>query len=193
MKIWDLVKEDFEPTNMKEDWKKNVIAGAMAASSMLGGKAQSFKQPEPTSISTIQSKGLDTNTLSEWNNYIYWLKSKGLSGSKKMNHVAFSKQTLAEYNKEHPESNLTYSLVSPIQAQIKKYRQSVINYAKNGNPIKFTSSIKPDFSNFMSWALGTSEDGINGEYTSQFIFPKKYLTDLNTNYTADLGYAVAPE
>lgn len=196
MKIWDIIKEDFEGHSfIEEDWKRNVVAGAMAVSSMLGARGQDSHQqqyqPQRTSISTTQGQNLDASILAQWNNYIVWLKSKGLSGNKKMNNVAFSKSTLDEYNKEHPESKLTYDLVKPIQTQIKKYRQSIINYAKNGGQIEFVTKPNADYSNFMSWAIHTSEDGINGEFTSQFLFPKNYLVDLNTNKTTDLGYATA--
>lgn len=193
MKIWDVLTEDIEKKmEMDESWKKNVVAGALAASTLFGANAQSNKQVHPTSISVPQTKSMDVSILANWNDYVEWLKKNGLSGNKKMNNIAFSKKTMEEYNKENPNSKLTYDMVKPIQTQIKKYRNSVIDYAKSGKPVNFSFKPKSDYSNFMPWVLGTGEDGINGEFTSQFIFPKKYLRNLNTNTLVDLGYASNP-
>lgn len=133
--------------------------------------------------------------MNQWNDYIKWLKTKTdnegkpLSGNKKMDNVEFSKSTLVAYNKENPNSKLTYDLVKPIQAQIKKYRDQKIADHKAGKKMGFDFEVAPDYSNFMRWATGTDVDGINGQYTSQFIFPKAYLINLNTNTTHLLGYA----
>lgn len=190
MKIWDIVKEDFEKP-VDEDWKKNLAATAIAASTMLGGKGQSTvptNQPKPA-IQQVAPKKISVDTMQQWNNYIMWLKNNKLSGDKRMNNVAFSKQTLADYNKQNPNSTLTYDLVKPIQAQIKAYRQSIIDAHKSGAKINFSTPPGDDYSGFMPWATGTTEDGINGEYTSQFMFPKTYLTNLNTGVKTDLGFS----
>lgn len=189
MKIWDIIKEDFEQKPVNEDWKKNLAATAIAASTMLGGKGQSTipaNQPKPT-VQQMAAKKVGVDTMQQWNNYIMWLKANKLSGDKRMNNVAFSKQTLDTYNKQNPNSTLSYDLVKPIQAQIKAYRQSVIDLHKAGK-MKFQEPPAPDYSNFMPWATGTTEDGINGEYTSQFMFPKSYMVNLNTGTKTDLGY-----
>ena len=191
MKIWDIIKEDFEGQDpQNEDWKKNLAATAIAASTMLGGKGQSTiptNQPKPA-IQQVAQKKVGVDTMQQWNNYIMWLKANKLSGDKRMNNVAFSKTTLDAYNKQNPNSTLTYDLVKPIQAQIKAYRQSIIDAHKNGANIKFAQPPGDDYSGFMPWATGTTEDGINGEYTSQFMFPKTYLVNLNSGAKTDLGY-----
>lgn len=190
MKIWDIIKEDFEEKPVEEDWKKNLAATAIAASTMFGGKGQSTiptNQAKPA-IQQVSQPKIGVDVMQQWNDYIGWLKANNLSGDKRMDNVAFSKQTLLDYNKQNPNSRLTYDMVKPIQSQIKAYRQSIIDAHKNGAQIKFAQPPGPDYSNFMGWATGTSEDGINGQYTSQFMFPKTYLVNLNTGSKTDQGY-----
>lgn len=138
------------------------------------------KAETPDTVSTVK--------MNEWNKYITWLKSKGLSGDKRMDNIDFSKQTLVDYKKENPAVSLTYEDVPMIQKAIIKYREYVLKSFED-NRAKPSNGIKPDKSNFMSWALKTGVDGIIGQYTSQFIFPEVYLKDLNSGNVTNLGFA----
>jgi hypothetical protein len=133
-------------------------------------------------------KPINTQTMTEWNSYVDWLKQRGLSGHQNMNHIDFSKSTLDQFRKENPNTTLTYDSVLPIQQAIRSYRDYAINQIKTGKGVA-PPDTKPDFSNFMSWVTGTPNDGINGVYTSQFKFPHEYLVDLDKGTKTDLGYA----
>jgi hypothetical protein len=116
---------------------------------------------------------VDFNVMGEWNKYVDWLKEKGYSGNPNMNHADFSKNAFNEYKKEHPETALTTDHFLPIQQEIHNYRDSFINQLKNGTA-KVDEPVKPDYSNIMAWAgtpLGAKDDGLVGQYTSQFKFP----------------------
>jgi hypothetical protein len=202
MKIWDIVSEDFEKTNdLDENLKKKLATAAIVGSTMFGAKAKGVSDTtsiNPKNISSIESKmvpGINTEILIQWNDYIRWLKTNtdkdglALSGNDKMNNVNFSKSTLEAYNNQNKASKLNYNMVKSIQSQIKKYRDHVISSHKSGKKVNFDFSPTPDYSNFMSWVTGTDVDGINGKYTSQFMFPKEYLVNLNNSVRYDLGFA----
>lgn len=198
MKIWDTIKEEFEPVDINEDWKKNVAATAIAAASLLGGKAQTIKNtPNQTIIQQIHTNKdtLSPEMMEEWNNFILWLRTKGLAGNPKMDHIAFSQQAMTAYKQETPDSKITYDIVRPVQTQIKNFRQYSINKIRQGKmdvkPVK-DFNLAPDYSNYMDWVNKTTEDGILGQYTSQFMFPKyyiTYMTDANRGVTTDMGYS----
>lgn len=198
MKIWDAVKDDFEGDTVNEDWKKGIAATAIAAASLLGGNAQVPKNVPNQAITQQMNTNKDTlspEMMGEWNNFIMWLKSKGLAGNPKMDHIAFSQQAMTAYKQENPDSKISYDIVRPVQTQIKNFRQYSINKIRQGKmdvkPVK-DFNLAPDYSNYMDWVNKTTEDGILGQYTSQFMFPKyyiTYMTDANRGVTTDMGYS----
>lgn len=87
--------------------------------------------------------------------------------------------------------------IKSIQKVIKAYRlYSIANWKKGKEDIKMSGQEmdpnKPEDvsrvgKNYMLWCLGTSEDGKNGKFTSQFEFPGAFLKDLNSGKVSDLG------
>jgi hypothetical protein len=69
--------------------------------------------------------------------------------------------------------------VADIQRAIVRYRNYCIDEIRAGRASKGDGPLKPDNSNFMSWVLKTPDDGIVGEFTSRFIFPRAYLKTIN--------------
>lgn len=150
----------------------------------------SVYQPAPKAGTVKADNVVSVNIMAEWNEYVKWLKAKGLSGDKRMNHIPFSKQAMATFKQEHPQFNLSYDHVTGIQKAMRRYRDFAIDMFKhNPNGGSPDTTVKKDMSNFMSWVMGTGDDGIAGEYTSQFIFPKKFFEFEKTGKKVDLGYA----
>jgi hypothetical protein len=87
--------------------------------------------------------------------------------------------------------------IKNVQKVIKAYRlYSIANWKAGKEEIEMSGTkmdpknpehIKRVEKNYMLWCLGTSEDGKNGQYTSQFEFPKAFLKDLNSGKISDLG------
>ena len=169
-----------------------VLSALMAAPQLTSAQKQEIK----TVASTSTTQKVDVNSIvsikemSDWNDYVLWLKNKKLSGDKRMNSVEFSKKVMDAYKKEAPSTTVSYDRVVNIQKAIRRYRDYTIdifrNHPEQGQP---TANVKADMSNYMMWVLGTPDDGIAGEYTSQFMFPKKYMKDLDTKKTTTTGYA----
>lgn len=87
--------------------------------------------------------------------------------------------------------------IKSVQKVIKAYRLYSIEQWKAGkNEIEMSGTtvdpnkpedVKRVEKNYMLWCLGTSEDGKNGQYTSQFEFPGAFLKDLNSGKVQNLG------
>ncbi len=172
-----------------------VLSALMATPKLTTAQKQQVKnivatsQSQTNKVDSSKSNTSQVKLMSEWNKFILWLREKGLSGNSKLNNVEFSKSVMAEYKKLHPEVSLDYSDVIRVQKAIRAYRDYCIDGFKN-NPDKFkkADNIKPDYSNFMSWVLGTKDDGLLGPYTSQFIFPFTYIKDLDKGDVENKGY-----
>ena len=191
-------------TKVKNYMKKGlmtatILSALMAAPQLTNAQKQdinSLMKSQPASTEMSQQKTVDSNSvmttaeMGEWNQYVAWLKEKGLSGDKRMNHIPFSKQAMANYKQENPNANIDYNDVVKVQKSIRRYRDWSMNIFKNhpnlGQP---TADVKADMSNYMRWVTQTGDDGIAGEYTSRFMFPKKYMYDKTNNTVTNQGFA----
>jgi len=121
------------------------------------------------SLSKVNESGLSTKQMTEWNNYVKWMKSKGYSGNKQMDKSGFSEDVLEQYKKETPGFWVKNSNdIKKVQTVLKGYRLYTIGIWKLGtdtaikkgftpvnimdlNPSK-SEDVKRVESNYMPWA-----------------------------------------
>ncbi len=139
-------------------------------------------------IAAMSAPKVDSNVMQHYNSFVDWMKGKGYSGNPQMNHIDYSTAVFNQYKKEHPETVLTPAHIQPIQEAIHNYRDFLIGKFKSKDPAYIPpDNMKPDYSDFMSFAgtgTGVNNDGIVGQYTSQFKFPSSYLTVIDANNKA---------
>jgi len=148
-----------EKQNIEELGAKDIALGAaMAASSMFGGaKAQSKIPTDKPAITQQVTKG-KTNPN-------FWVKDT--------NDIKSIQKAIKDYR--------AFSI-----ARWKKGKQVIHMSGQEMNPGK-PEDVDRVEKNYMLWCLGTSEDGKNGKYTSQFEFPGAFLEDKDTKEREDLG------
>lgn len=117
------------------------------------------------------SSDVSTKLRSDWNNYTAWLEKKGLKGHPSLDHNDLGGKMIDQYRKENPTTTVSRETIKPIQAEFSKYRDWVINEAKNKRAI-----IDVPQEQFMK-GLSTV-DGIPGQRTTSFSFPNAYLTSI---------------
>lgn len=120
-----------------------------------------------------------TNKIRQsWNDYIGWLREKGLAGSPKLDKGGLGIKMIEEYRKENPDTALTPDLVTSIQKDFSKYRQYALKQIDDGNAVLDThNGVTRD--NFLK-ALSVV-DGIPGQRTTSYTFPKIYMKDMAKN------------
>lgn len=133
---------------------------------------------------------ITNRTRSDWNDYIKYLRSIGIAGDPSLDRNGVGKQYLAEYIQNNPNTSLTPDIISPIQADLLKYKDYALNQVKLGKAV-FQNGVNAD--NFMQDL--SPEDGYAGSLTTQHLYPKQYLEYLdqqsNLLTTQDKGFATA--
>lgn len=113
---------------------------------------------------------ISADIMRKWNKLIDFAKQKGYAGKPELDHnPALRQKVFDEYNKLNPDDAIPISIVKSIQAEIKKYRQKVLDDVKAGKGV-FPTGVTPD--NFMKNI--SQEDNIFGQKTSQWAFPVGY-------------------
>jgi len=122
--------------------------------------------------------------------------SKVFAGNPQMDQKSFRDKVLAQYK----NTNLGFWVdgdedIRKVQEAIKVYRAWVLNEWKAGKA-KIGSKDYKDLSDsekdelsrsFMDVVPKTEQDGKNGQFTSQFKFPKAFLKDVSSGKIKDLG------
>jgi hypothetical protein len=148
-----------EKQNIEELGAKDIALGAaMAASSMFGGAKAQSKIPTDKPATTQQVTKGKTNPN-------FWVKDT--------NDIKSVQKAIKDYR--------VFSI-----ARWKKGRQGIKMSGQEMNPGN-PEDVDRVEKNYMLWCLGTSEDGKNGKYTSQFEFPGAFLEDKDTKEREDLG------
>jgi len=166
-----------------------IIPALMLTPKLTTAQKQEVKELTNTETTAeTNTDSLTTKQMDDWNDFVKYLRSIGLSGSDKLNNLTFSKKVTDEYKQQHPETTISYDDVIKVQKAVRAYRNWCITMTQQGK-LKPIANIKPDYSNFMPWVLGTKDDGILGSYTSQFMFPKYYVHNIISKQTKTVGYA----
>lgn len=109
--------------------------------------------------------------MQRWNKLIDFAKAKGYAGKEELNHNPVLRQKVFdEFNKTNPNDAIPISMVKPIQIEMQKYRQSVLDNYKIGKAA-FPEGVTPE--NFMKDL--SKEDNIFGSRTSSWKFPQGYF------------------
>src|SRR5690348_5920864 len=136
----------------------------------------------------VKPPKVDNNIRTAWNSYIEWLSKKGLKGHPSLDHNGLGFKMIEEYQKEHPGTPLTKDMVVPIQQDFSNYRKYALNQIEQGKGAFAPGTNKDNFLQSLSIV-----DGIPGQRTTSFIFPKNYLDtfDNGKHTITDEGYATA--
>lgn len=117
---------------------------------------------------------IDNNVRQSWNNYVGWLKKKGMAGSPDLDKNDFGNVMLNQYLRENPDSFLKPEMVKPIQADFANYRQFALDQVKQG---KASFAQGTDENNFMTSL--SKLDSWPGSETTKHQFPSQYLQHLD--------------
>lgn len=133
---------------------------------------------------------INNQVRQSWNDYVKWLRAKGIAGSPTLDKGGLGKQYLAQYIKENPNTALTMDIVAPIQADLMKYKDYAVNQIRLGKAV-YANGVNAD--TFMEDL--SKEDNYPGQFTTKHIYPNEYLrtVDLqnNTDSTINKGFAIA--
>lgn len=122
-----------------------------------------------------------TNKIRQgWNDYISWLKSKGLAGDASLDKNGLGVKMINQYRKENPDTPITPDLVTPIQKDFGKYRQYALKQIDDGEAMldPHSGATKENFMKGLSIV-----DGIPGQRTTSFSYPSGYLRDMKKGET----------
>ncbi len=125
----------------------------------------------PTPVDGETLPEVTQDHMQRWNKLIDFAKQKGYSGKEELNHNPVLRQKIFdEFNKANPSDAIPMSMVKPIQTEMKKYRQSVLDDYKIGKAA-FPDGVTPE--NFMNNL--SQEDNIFGSRTSSWKFPPGFF------------------
>lgn len=126
-----------------------------------------------------------------WNEYLGWLKGKGLAGNDKLDKDGLGMKMIDEYRKENPNATLTKEMVVPIQKDFRNYRNYTLKQIDEGKA-ELDPHVGATRENFMQ---GLSiVDGIPGKMTTSYQFPLSWMRTMNNGKvikTENKGFAVA--
>lgn len=144
---------------------------------MLGdSEYQSALLSTPTGATAGPGDGTKTLTpvqKEHWNKFIDYLDKSGYKGNAELDNrdKKLGQDLLDKFNKQYPESQITYQDVPVVQQELQNYRQQLINKWKSGQAsadgIKDASEIMPGISQVDGWL---------GSKTSSYKFPVATLT-----------------
>lgn len=120
------------------------------------GKVSDLGLEGNETLRIVNESGLSVQQMAEWNNYVKWMKSKGYSGSKKMDNVKFSENVLDEYKQENPSFWVNDSSdIKKVQTVLKAYRTYSIAVWKLG----IKGAIKKGFQPIVIMGLDPTSPG----------------------------------
>lgn len=129
-----------------------------------------------------------TNQMREdFNKYVAWLDKRGMKGHPSLDKNNLGNNMLAKYIKETPGTSLTLDSVIPIQNEFTKYRNWSLDQISQGKAA-FGEGVTEE--NYLRDL--TKVDGIPGQRTTSYTFPKQYLETFVDNKpvgVVDQGFA----
>jgi len=131
---------------------------------------------------------VDNKLRNAWNDYVNFLSTKGLKGHPSLDHNGLGFKMIDEYRKLNPDTPLTKDMVIPIQQDFSNYRDWTLGQINKGGG-QFGPGVNKD--NFLKQL--SVVDGIPGQRTTAFQFPKSYLDTFSDgkHEITDQGFATA--
>ena len=141
---------------------------------------------------------VDNKVRQDWNNYLDFLSSKGLQGHPSLDKGDNGNRMIDLYRKENPNTSLSRDMVTPIQQEFSKYRDSMIQNLRDKKAMISDASapggrfVKPDenLDNYMSSL--SKVDGIAGSMTTSHKYPISMLKTIEADgktTVQDKGFA----
>lgn len=117
---------------------------------------------------------IDNNVRAAWNDYVQFLKGRGIAGSPELDKNDLGNQMLNMYLRQNPGSFLKPELIKPIQEDFANYRNYALDKVRQGKAA-FGEGVNED--NFM--ADLSKLDAWPGSYTTRHTFPSEYMNYLD--------------
>ncbi len=128
MKIWDIIKEDFEkPSNLDEGWKNNAMAAVLAVSGLFG-KAHAAGGHETPRVNAPQSLNKDSIRLNLSN---VFTSGKYLFHSEDKDALESELKKFGLQIQKNPNTNIIIQIVSS-ESQVPNYDNETANHIKLG-------------------------------------------------------------
>ena len=122
------------------------------------GKVQNLGYEGNQALQKINESGITVKQMGEWNNFVSWMKEKGYSGDKQMDHAKFSNKVLEEYRAENPNFWVKGPEdIKKVQDCIKSYRTYTIGVWKLGVNGAVKKGFKPMNIEFGSQTMDTTK------------------------------------
>lgn len=127
-------------------------------------------------------KPLTPQMMSEWNQFLDYVKSKGFEGSKDLDSKdkGLGQKLFNEFKTVNPNVTINYDIIPSVQSEMQKLKESAQQFAARRND--------PNAKNIMKDI--SKVDGWFGSKTSQFRFPDMKLKELHNDQlvgSANLG------
>jgi hypothetical protein len=151
---------------------------------VLDGSAALTASGGPGLPTNTKTPPVNTQNMTDWNDYTNFLDKKGLKGSPALDHNDLGGQMIDEYRKQNPQTTVSRDMVVPIQQAFSKYRDYAIKNIEAGKGAYAPGTNKDNFLKNLSVV-----DGIPGQRTTSFQFPSQYMKDMNTGVTTNQGFA----
>lgn len=134
------------------------------------------------------TKPIDNNVRKSWNDYVDFLKKKGVAGSPELDKGGLGNAMLDQYIRENPGTYLKPEMVKDIQADFSNYRNFALSQVKAGKMV-FDEGVNEG--NFMQEL--SKLDSYPGSLTTRHKFPFEYMVTIdktnNTTTTENRGFA----
>lgn len=127
------------------------------------GKSVSTAPPPPVVI--------DNNVRQSWNNFINFLRQKGVAGDPSLDKGGLGPALLNQYVRQNPDSYLKENMVPAIQKDFQNLRDYSLQQVKAGKAA-FADGVNEQ--NFM--ANLSDVDGYPGQNTTQHIYPQAFMS-----------------
>ncbi len=142
-------------------------------------------KPAPTGDELIKQAlianggGVTKKNMEDWNDFVSFLKTKGLNGSESLNHAPNRVKIFQEYQGLHPETSVKEDIVPLIQQQFIDYKKYLIGEVEKGKAnIAVPGVEKPTVAQQKQILLNqlSNTDGKAGQFTTMHPFPPDYVT-----------------
>ncbi len=118
-------------------------------------------------------KPLTPQMMAEWNQFLDYVKAKGLEGSKDLDSKdkGLGQKLFNEFKSANPNITIDYTIVPSVQSEIQKLKQSAQSFAARRGDANAQNIMKD----------ASKVDGWFGSKTSQYRFPDMKVKELHNN------------
>lgn len=117
---------------------------------------------------------IDNNVRAAWNDYVGWLRQKGIAGHPELDKNGLGHSMLDQYLRENQGSYLSKDMIPAIQSDFQNLKAYSLDQVKKGKA-SFAEGVNEQ--NFMQNL--SDADGYPGQFTTSHIYPREYMNYLD--------------